>query len=139
MSKPLVIQRMAGSFAICRMRPTAQVPEWAMRSSSLMSITRTETELSIIAQQAAVPVDVRAERDYAAFAVVGPLEFSMVGVLAMLTGALAEAEVPVLAVSTYDTDILLVKREQCEIAETALRRVATVVSRASLPAWGTDG
>ena len=58
--------------------------------------------------------------------VVGTLDFSMVGVLARLTGACAGADVPVFVVSTYDTDIVMVKAEDAGRAVEALAAVADV-------------
>lgn len=120
----LAIHRIEGVFAVCRLDAAAALPQWAWQADGLVSITRTVNELSIVSREAAVPEGVQAERGYVAYAVVGPLEFSMVGVLAKLTRALAAASVPLLAISTYDTDILLVKGHQRKAAEAALSRVA---------------
>lgn len=96
--------------AVCRLEPGLPVPRWVPEEAApLMSVTRTRDELSIVAPQEVVPEDVTAERGWRALSVRGPLEFSMTGVLASLSGALAEAGVPIFVVSTYDTDWLLVR------------------------------
>ncbi len=73
-----------------------------------------------------MPGEVTAQRGWRAMRVVGTLEFSMVGVLARLTGACADADVPVFVVSTYDTDIVMVKAEDAGRAVEALGAVADV-------------
>jgi hypothetical protein len=89
-------------------------------------VTRTDRELSIVVPQEAVPAEARAERGWVALRVAGTVEFSTVGLLASLAGALAEAGVPILAISTYDTDVLLVKSTNAGRAIEALRGVADV-------------
>jgi hypothetical protein len=84
-------------------------------------------ELSVVCDEGDVPPSVeRAERGWRVLHVAGPIPFETTGVIASLTGALAEAGVPVFVVSTYDTDLVLVKERDLERAVGALERVATV-------------
>jgi len=107
--------------AVCRLPADAPIPEWASHAPGpLVSITRTERELSIVAAQAAVPQDVQAEGGWRAMAVRGPLPFHLVGILASLAAPLADAEVPIFAVSTHDTDWLLVGHDRLGDARAAL-------------------
>ncbi|MCH8151964.1 MAG: ACT domain-containing protein [Planctomycetes bacterium] len=122
----LELEWIAGRFAVCRLPATAEIPQWVPAGGGLISITRTDGELSIVAMQDAVPADVQAERDWVAMRIVGKLGFSAVGVLAKLCGALAGASVGVLAISTYETDILLVKSADAQRAARALGAVADV-------------
>lgn len=122
----LELEWIAGRFAVCRLPATAKIPQWVPAGGGLISITRTDRELSIVAMQDAVPADVQAERDWVAMRIVGKLSFSAVGVLARLSGALADAGVGVLAISTYETDILLVKSADAQRAARALGAVADV-------------
>ncbi len=100
-----------GSYAVCRLDPAAPFPAWAGAApgDALWSVTRTAAELSIVCPDARVPDGVRAERGFDAFVVEGPLDFSAVGILASLTRPLAEAGVSLIAISTFDTDYLLVR------------------------------
>ncbi|MDC0176423.1 ACT domain-containing protein, partial [Planctomycetaceae bacterium] len=60
--------------------------------------------------------------------VVGPLEFSMVGVIASLTGTLATADISVFVVSTFDADLVLVKEADLDATIAALKAVGHDVS-----------
>ncbi len=99
-----------GFYAVCRLAPDAAAPVWAA-GEDLVSITRTREELSVVCPQDQVPPEVRGERDFRALKIRGPLDFSLVGVLAGLAGPLAEAGISLFALSTFDTDYILVKRD----------------------------
>jgi hypothetical protein len=118
--KDLRLSLLAGHMSVCRLNPAAEIPNWAMKSGFL-SITRTDDELSVVCPEEAVPEDARSEGGWRVLRLEGPFEFSEVGVLASVVGPLAEADVSVFAVSTYDTDYVLVKEEQLEAAAAALR------------------
>ncbi len=112
-------------FAICRLDPQDPIPSWV--DGALVSITRTPRELSILCAESAVPEGVRAETGFRALEVLGPLEFSAVGILASLATPLAEAGIPILAVSTFDTDVVLVREGDLEPAIAALGRAGVDV------------
>jgi hypothetical protein len=98
-----------GLFAVCRLPADAPFPSWAL-SDSLVSVTRTPDELSIVCHQVNVPPVIQSEPGWRCFKVQGPLDFALTGILARLTTPLAAAGVPVFALSTFDTDYLLVKQ-----------------------------
>ena len=116
-----------GRFAVVRLPARAKLPKWAS-SGSFRSVTRTGNELSIVCRERSVPAGVRREDGFRCIEVEGPLEFDAVGVLAALTAPLARARVPILAVSTFDTDYLLLRESQLAAATRALRRAGHVVS-----------
>lgn len=104
--------------AICRLPPTAAVPEWA--TGAFVNIARTATELSIVCPQRHVPAGVQHERDRIAFGIEGVVPMTTIGLLAALCTTLAGAAVPVFVISTYDTDYLLVSAERFPAARRAL-------------------
>jgi uncharacterized protein len=107
--------------AVCRLPAEDAVPSWADRAlRPLVSITRTADELSIVLPQAEVPSGVQAEPGWRALSVRGPLPFHLTGILASLAAPLADAGVPIFAVSTHDTDWLLVGHDRVGDARTAL-------------------
>jgi len=118
----------AEMLAVCRLESYATVPEWFTQSSGgpIVSMVRTAGELSLVIRADAVPADVTAERDFVACEIVGPLDFGLVGVLHRLLSPLVDARIPVLALSTHDTDWLLVRREAASRASTALGTVALI-------------
>jgi len=115
-----------GRLAVCRLRHDAPVPLWG-RVCDLWSVTRTGDELSIVCAESCVPEDVVAEKGWRVLKVEGQLDFGLVGVLAGLTGALAEAGVSVFALSTYDTDYLLVRDAAVLAAVEGLRKAGYTV------------
>ncbi len=110
-----------GTFAVCRLEPGAAIPSWAA-TGTFFSITRTTEELSIVCDQSVLPEGVRCERDWRCLKLAGPIPFSTVGVLASLVTPLADAGISVFAISTFDTDYLLVKEECFDRAVAALRQ-----------------
>ncbi|VTR97660.1 aminoglycoside acetyltransferase : Sortase-like acyltransferase OS=Singulisphaera acidiphila (strain ATCC BAA-1392 / DSM 18658 / VKM B-2454 / MOB10) GN=Sinac_6048 PE=4 SV=1: Acetyltransf_1: ACT_7 [Gemmata massiliana] len=123
----LTLLALAGTFAVCKLPVGCAIPEWATTAKGLFSITRTADELSIVCAEAAVPEDVQCERDRRCLRVAGAMPFALVGVLAVLTAPLASAGVSVFAVSTFDTDYLLLKARDFENAIRALRAAGHVV------------
>jgi hypothetical protein len=116
-----------GVYAICRLSPNAAVPSWT-GGGALTSITRSSSELSIVCASDAVPAEVQAQRGYRGLAVRGPLDFSLVGIMATLAGALAAASVSIFVVSTYDTDYLFVREADFDRATAALRGAGHIVA-----------
>jgi hypothetical protein len=106
-----------GTFAICRLRASDRIPSWALElHEGFVSITRTPDELSIICAQEAVPPDTQVEEDWRALVVGGPIPFEATGVLSALAVPLADAGIPIFAISTYDTDYVLVREPNLERA-----------------------
>ncbi len=83
-------------------------------------LAKTDGEISLVCRTEDAPDGTEAREDgWRGFRVEGTLDFSLVGILARLTGVLAERGIPVFAVSTYDTDYILVKAERYEEAARA--------------------
>lgn len=107
-SPTLTLRLLPGPLAVCRLDAEAPPPPWV--AGAVTSVTRTPDELSVVCAEEAVPADVRAERGFLCLSVVGPLDFSATGILASLAGPLADAGVSVFVLSTFDTDLLLVRQ-----------------------------
>src|SRR4051794_6196062 len=89
--------------------------------ATFFSLTRTPDEISIVAPQECVPDGIKCERGWRALKVEGPLDFSLTGVLVSVCAPLAEAGISVFAISTYETDYVLVREAQWEDAVAVLR------------------
>jgi uncharacterized protein len=110
-----------GPFAICRLEPDASIPAWATKGD-VFCVTRTPDELSIVCAADKVPPGVSADRDWLCLKLHGPFALTESGVLAAFIAPLAEAQVSMLAVSTYDTDYVFIQEESW-IALAALQAV----------------
>jgi uncharacterized protein len=106
--------------AVCRLDAAAEVPDWAT-AAPLFSVTRTAEELSVVCQEVCVPDGVRREKGWRVFKLEGLFEFSEVGILSAVAAPLAQAGIGIFAVSTFDTDYVLVKEEGLNPGAGALR------------------
>jgi len=118
----LPLELLPDTLAICRLDREAPIPPWALQPSRFLTVSRTPEELSITTLQTAVPPGVPCERDYRAVRVRGPLPFHLVGILAAIADPLAAAGLSIFAISTYDTDYVLVKAPELETALAVLQR-----------------
>jgi hypothetical protein len=104
-----------GELGVARLAASEPTPAWATRGH-VTSVTRTSEELSVVCAAADIPENVRAERGWRALRVAGRLDFALTGVLVSIAGPLAAAGVSIFAVSTYDTDYVLVRAHSLEAA-----------------------
>ena len=89
--------------------------------SPFWTLTRTEDELSLVCLQSIAPTHCPSEKDWRILKVLGPLEFSLTGILASLTEPLARAKISIFAISTFETDYLLVKESKIHESFEALK------------------
>jgi hypothetical protein len=121
--RKLALVAVPGDYTVARLGSAARLPDELWRASGLVSVTRTADELSVVAPtEALAEIEAeQAESGWRLLTVRGPLAFTLSGIMAALTGELAAAGVPLFAVSTFDTDHLLVKGADLDRAITALR------------------
>lgn len=103
--------------------PGAEIPAWATNTGEFSCIIRAPGELSIVCAENVVPPESEGlvvEAGWVALRLEGPFPFAMTGVLASFVQPLAEAEIPIFAISTFDTDYVLVKNDNLRLALTAL-------------------
>lgn len=131
MTLPLHLMRHAEPVAFARL-PAGAEPSWDWRRGPLASITYTDSETSVVCTFAVVPEDVVVQGPLTAFEIAGPLDFTMVGVLSGLLEPLARQGISILALSTFDTDWILVESDRSEHAETIWRRSGNTVAPARL-------
>ncbi len=115
------LTRHAEALAVVRLAPGSDLPSW-VESSSLLSVTATATETSVVCAAGSVPGRARHQQPFTAFEVQGPLDFALTGVLATLLGPLADEGISVFTISTFDTDWILVPGERADAAAEAWRR-----------------
>lgn len=115
--------------SIARLPADAGTPPWAA-SGSWYSVTRSADELSVVCESDLVPCDVQCNGPWRALKVAGPLDFALTGILSRLARPLAEAGIPIFALSTFDTDYILVREESVTDAKTCLSEAGIVVRTA---------
>ena len=121
----LTLSVLSGEYAVSRLEPDAPVPDWAWHGE-LVSVSKTRDELSILCASSNVPDSVsetvRCEREWAALKLHGPFEFTLTGILVSVLEPLRVADIGIFAVSSFDTDYVLVKHHHLEAAIQALRK-----------------
>jgi uncharacterized protein len=117
-------------FAVVQLEPSASIPTWALEGD-FFSVSKTTEELSIVCLESNVPTNsnVRLERDWACLKLQGPFEFSLTGILLSVLEPLAQVNVGIFALSTFNTDFVLVKSGHLEKAIVALEGAGHSVAR----------
>lgn len=114
-------------YAVCRFPPSmaTKLPLWAQElhtssSSSISSITKTSKEVSVLCDQSSIPSSfilenqATTEPNWKCLEVQGPLDFSLIGILYRISKVLADAGISIFAISTFDTDYIFIKNDQCK-------------------------
>lgn len=109
-----------GLYAVCRLDPGNEIPEWSAESDFL-SVVRSSDELSIVCRQNLVPREIRCNRNLRLLRIAENLDFEMVGILNRLLQPLEKAGVAVFVVSTYDTDYVMVASRKLKEAAAVLK------------------
>jgi uncharacterized protein len=115
---------LAGQYAICKLAPGSPLPQWTpQKKDQFCSVTRTSEELSIVCLEGCVPPEVNASRGWVGIRLIGPFAFSEIGVLSSFLDPLAEQGIGIFAISTFDTDYVLIearfREKACEVLRAA--------------------
>ena len=100
---------------VVKLKPNETVPEIVYKQE-FYSITKTDEELSIVVNEEVNILSDVVEYNWKAIKIVGTLDFSLIGILSKISNILAQAEVSIYALSTYNTDYILVKDDKLEKA-----------------------
>lgn len=117
--KKLKMKLLKDKYGVCRLDKPGPVPNWGIEGE-FYSVTKTEDELSIVCVEESTPDNIKCEKDWRVLKVEGPLDFSLVGILSAISGLMAEKSISIFAISTYDTDYILVKDKDLNKAIKAL-------------------
>lgn len=117
--KTLTMKLLKEKYGVCRLDKTDLIPEWG-QNSDFFSITRTLDELSVVCTEESIPNYIKCEKDWRILKIEGPLDFSLIGILASISTILAQKRISIFAISTYDTDYILVKNKDINSAIAAL-------------------
>ena len=120
------LEKLRYDLSVCQVKDLADVNDF-------LFLSKTDKELSVVCEIAKVPENtINREDGWTAFRVEGSLEFSLVGILADLSHCLADAGISIFAVSTYDTDYILVKKDNWDKAKSALLNAGYEITEALL-------
>jgi hypothetical protein len=119
MAQPQRFRVLDGRFAVCRLAPGSPLPA-APERAAFWCLAITPEEISLVCEESLAPRSESVERTWRAIKIAGPLDFALQGVLSSLLSPLAEMHMGVFAVSTYDTDYILVKEFDLAAATRAL-------------------
>lgn len=109
-----------GSFAVCRTDDRDILPLWAVRGETFC-VTKAEGELSVVCAEEYVPDGILCEKDYCMFKIDEKLDFSLIGVLGKICDIMKNAGISIMAISTYDTDYVMVKNRNRDKAVESLK------------------
>ncbi len=115
----LTMKLLKEKVGVCRLDKKTPLPKW-VEASEFFSITKTMDELSIVCSENSIPIDIKCEKDWRVLKVHGPLDFSLIGILSSISTILAKKGISIFAISTYDTDYILVKDKDINNAIDAL-------------------
>ncbi|MFA9396967.1 MAG: ACT domain-containing protein [Clostridiaceae bacterium] len=117
--KILTMKLLKEKYGVCRLDNIDEIPTWA-KYGEFYSITKTSDELSIVCSEQDIPDDIKCEKDWRILKIQGPLDFSLIGILASISTILAQKGISIFAISTYDTDYILLKDTDLDNAIEAL-------------------
>ena len=121
----LELQLLEFDLAIAKLTDIDQL-EKLVENSSFISITKTDDEISLVIESGALPDNQFANVGWNAFKLIGPLDFSLVGILQKVIQPLSENGISIFTISTFNTDYVLVKKEQIETAIALLKDLFVV-------------
>jgi len=97
------------TYTICKFKPNTDISRW-IKNSEFYSVTESEDELSVVCRQSSLAGDMLGfNKDWRVLKISGPLDFSLTGIISDISGILKKKNIPILTISSYDTDYILVK------------------------------
>jgi hypothetical protein len=109
------LRTLPDSYAVVRLQPGSELPEWVDKGP-FRSVTRTDHEVSVVCRDHDVPEGESVDRGWTVLEVMGPLDFSLSGVVA----SLVERDLPIFVISTFESDYVLVRSSDLARAADAL-------------------
>lgn len=119
--KKLTLKLLKDKYSVCRLNKNDEIPKWIF-DEEFFSITRTEDELSIVCLQDKIKKDIKCEKNWRVLKIEGPLDFSLIGILSKISTLMANNDISIFAISTYDTDYILIKEESINRAIEVLEK-----------------
>ena len=119
----LILSVLSETFTIHKLSPDASTPEEILKSN-YYSVSKTENELSLVCSEAIEVQSLQNSKGWKCIKVKGPLDFNLTGILAGISDILARGNISIFAISTFDTDYILVRSQDLSSARTKLRQIS---------------
>jgi len=119
------LKELSGLFSIYKLNADETIPA-AVYTSDFLSITRTDEELSIVCREMPDIKNDPVSHNWRCIKILGPLDFSMIGIIHQITKILKKAQISVFVISTYDTDYFLIQQHQFDAAITEFKKNTTI-------------
>lgn len=105
-------------FAVCKLQGVENIN----LNDEYCFIGKTDEEISLVCEESSIPSDcIECEKGWKAFKIKGTLDFALMGILAKIATLLAENNISIFAISTYNTDYILVKKDSFRNAITVMK------------------
>ena len=117
----LVLSVLFETFTIHKLSPNASIPEEILKSN-YYSLSKTENELSVVCSELIEVQSLQSSKGWKCIKVKGPLDFNLTGIFAGISDILAQANISIFAISTFDTDYILVRSQDLSSARNKLRK-----------------
>jgi hypothetical protein len=114
------LRLLSEEYSVCHLSPLEALPDWSL-GPGFHSITRTDSELSILCRRDYVPGGIQQEAGWRGIEVEGPLDFDQIGILVGMLKPLEEAAIPVFVLSTFLTDYIFIQSGDLTRAAEALQ------------------
>ncbi len=122
----LKLETLNGSYSIHRFQHSAEIPA-AVLKGKFYNITMTDDELSIVCDSEIEVKSDLCDNGWSCIRIAGVLDLALTGILAEISDILAKDDIPIFAISTYNTDYILVKRDRLNSAMAALKESGYLV------------
>ena len=117
----LVLSVLSETFTIHKLSPDLSIPEEILKSN-YYSVTKTDNELSVVCSELIEVKSLQSSKGWKCIKVKGPLDFNLTGIFAGISDILAQANISIFAISTFDTDYILVRSQDLFSARNKLRK-----------------
>ena len=120
-SANLFLSVLSETFTIHKLSPDLSIPEEILKSN-YYSVTKTDNELSVVCSELIEVKSLQSSKGWKCIKVKGPLDFNLTGIFAGISDILAQANISIFAISTFDTDYILVRSKDLSSARNKLRK-----------------
>jgi len=117
----LILSVLSETFTIHKLSPDASIPEGILKNN-FYSVSKTENELSLVCSEVIEVQSLQSSKGWKCIKVKGPLDLNLTGILAGISDILTRGNISIFAISTFDTDYILVRSQDLPSARKKLKK-----------------